>query len=369
MKILIVEDEPMSAATLSKVLHKLGHEVVGHAASYDQAIKLAEEGNPELAFSDINLEGEKDGIEVANVMSLRFDIPVIFVTARTDADTINKAQSTEQYGYIVKPYRPDNIKASITLAIANHEKNKILSDNLTRYSAVIDALEDAVFIINKAGEIQFCNPNAEDITGWPVDENQGTPVNDVLEIEDGPGWDIIQSLPEAESIKLDETLSDNIFIINKSGNKVRVTGKLSVFEDKGIDGYVLTLRPDLEDDTPSRFNKIIKKEESFGDTDKYFFVREKNTLYRVLIEDIYWFESLGNYVKICTSKKTYVSHITMKEMMEIMPSSKFVRTHRSYIVNKDLISSIDYQELTVNDKKIPIGKTFREELIKNFVII
>ncbi len=103
-KILVVEDEIIVAVNLGQKLKKLGYELVGITSSGEEAIQKAEENHPDLVLMDINIEGNLDGIETAEVLRNRFHTPVIYLTAYADESTLDRAKKTEPLGYIVKPF-------------------------------------------------------------------------------------------------------------------------------------------------------------------------------------------------------------------------------------------------------------------------
>lgn len=119
--ILIVEDDPQIAESLSDMLEILDHKVIGIAESFDTAVKLLEKEDAELVLLDIQLKGEKTGIDVAEKIKSDVHIPFIFTTAFADKETIKKASEHSPYGYIVKPYGMKDINAGIEIAIQNHK--------------------------------------------------------------------------------------------------------------------------------------------------------------------------------------------------------------------------------------------------------
>ncbi|MEL7148366.1 MAG: LytTR family transcriptional regulator DNA-binding domain-containing protein [Bacteroidota bacterium] len=122
--ILIVEDDPNIADSLSEMLEILNHKVVGIAPSYEEAISLLEDNDAEIALVDIQLKGEKTGIDVAERLKSDFKLPFIFTTAYADKETIQRAAQHSPYGYIVKPYSMKEINAGIEVAIQNHKNIK-----------------------------------------------------------------------------------------------------------------------------------------------------------------------------------------------------------------------------------------------------
>lgn len=120
--ILIVEDESIVAKDIQHSLKKLGYTVVGICSNGEDAIKSAEEMSPDLVLMDIMLKGDMSGIEAADQIRQRMNIPVIYLTAYADESTLNKAKVTEPYGYIIKPFKEIDLHTAIEMAIYKHEK-------------------------------------------------------------------------------------------------------------------------------------------------------------------------------------------------------------------------------------------------------
>ena len=119
--ILIIEDDVEIAESLAEMLEILSHNVVASADSYNRAIKLLEKETIDLALVDIQLKGEKTGIDVAERLVNDYKVPYIFTTAYADKETISKAAAYSPYGYIVKPYGMKDINAGIEIAMSNHQ--------------------------------------------------------------------------------------------------------------------------------------------------------------------------------------------------------------------------------------------------------
>ena len=121
-RILIVEDERVVAMNLEKRLRNLGYEIAGVAGSGEAAIELAGRTLPDLVLMDIRLEGSIRGTEAARRIWKQFQIPIVYATAYADAATLDEVKATEAYGYIVKPFRPKDIQATIQLALDRRAK-------------------------------------------------------------------------------------------------------------------------------------------------------------------------------------------------------------------------------------------------------
>jgi AmiR/NasT family two-component response regulator len=138
LRILIVEDEAVSAADLHDELIAQGYEVTGIADTAADAFRLAEEGGPDLVLMDINLEEPADGIHAA--LALRsIGIPVIFLTAHYDERTLDRAKRAKPVGFIAKPYKPHDLPIAIEIGIARH-RSEAERARLTREIAEAKAL-------------------------------------------------------------------------------------------------------------------------------------------------------------------------------------------------------------------------------------
>lgn len=120
-KILVVEDEGVLAMGVKKKMTSLGYTVTGMAFSGEEAIKMAGEQKPDLVLMDIKLSGKMDGVEAAQNIRQKFNIPVVYLTAYSDIETIRRAKITEPYGYILKPVEERELKCNIEIALYRHQ--------------------------------------------------------------------------------------------------------------------------------------------------------------------------------------------------------------------------------------------------------
>lgn len=129
--IIIVEDEMITALDLKEKLIEAGYSVPAIVSDGEEAVNIVAEIRPDLVLMDIVLQGEMDGIAAAKKIS-SLDIPVIFLTAYSDKDTLQRAKSTSPYGYIIKPYPDKELRLTIETALQKHteyrEKVEIIRD-------------------------------------------------------------------------------------------------------------------------------------------------------------------------------------------------------------------------------------------------
>jgi signal transduction histidine kinase len=122
INILIVEDELLIAKNLSHKLESLGYQIVGIVSSGADAIQRAGEMEPDLILMDIVIKGDIDGIETAVRINQKFDIPIIYTTAYADDETLQRAENTGSYGYLLKPFKQREVHATIKIALSKHQE-------------------------------------------------------------------------------------------------------------------------------------------------------------------------------------------------------------------------------------------------------
>lgn len=122
IKILVVEDEFLLAADIRNKLQQLGHQVLANVFTGKEAIEQAK-AKPDLIFMDIKLKGGMDGIEAATKIRELYDIPIVYLTGYADDDTLERAEQTGCYGYIIKPCREQELKATIRITLKKHQES------------------------------------------------------------------------------------------------------------------------------------------------------------------------------------------------------------------------------------------------------
>ena len=117
VQILIVEDEAIVSMDLRYKLEAMGYSVPAEINSGKEAVDAAARLQPDVVLMDIRLSGEMDGIEAAEEIRRRFDIPVVYLTSHSDEDTLARAKRTEPSGYILKPFFDAELRAVVEMAI------------------------------------------------------------------------------------------------------------------------------------------------------------------------------------------------------------------------------------------------------------
>ncbi len=236
--LLIVEDEFTVALDLELRLQKMGYSVLALAADPDTALRLTEEERPDLILMDIFLHSDRDGIALAGQIQHNWKIPVVFLTAYSDLKTLERAAHTGAYGYLVKPFKDEDLRSIIEMAWHKHH-----------------------------------------------------------------------------AIHTDQTL----------------TGTLSYsVENQNSDS---------------------------------FFIRDRQAIYRVPGKDILFLEAADNYTHIYTDSRRFTVHTFLKDVLERLPATRFIRVHRSFAVDYTRIEQIKEDKLYIGAHKIPLSRSYRENLL------
>ncbi len=120
-QVLIVEDEAIVALDLSHCISKLGYTIVGIVRSGEDAVEKAQSLHPDVVLMDIHLAGMMDGIEAAEMIRQLLDVPIIYLTAYADDDTVQRAILTQPFGYIRKPFEERDLQLAIEMALYKHK--------------------------------------------------------------------------------------------------------------------------------------------------------------------------------------------------------------------------------------------------------
>jgi DNA-binding LytR/AlgR family response regulator len=227
-KILIVEDEPIIATDIEMTLEDLGYNVVGVEDNAAEAYAAIGKLQPDLVLLDINLEGDVDGVMLAQDINANFQIPFVYLTSNADNLTINRVKRTKPAGFILKPFNEKDLKSNIEIALfTGKEKDKKSTDYLQE-----------------------------------------------------------------------------------------------------------------------------------------FFVKDGNSLVKLKVDNILFIKADDNYSRIYTVDKSYILSSTLKAIEEKLPANKFMRIHRSYVVNLDFIDKIKESTLYAGKHSLPIGRSYQEQIFQ-----
>ena len=164
--LLVVEDEVLVARDIKSRLTRMGYKVLGTASKGGEAIEKALSLRPDLILMDIHLQDDIDGVEAAIKIRETFDVPVIFCTAYSNSETLERAKVSTPYGYVLKPFDNRELEINIEIALYKHRVEKDLTDTRRRLDATLTSISEGVIVTDLKGKVCMFNPMAEQITGW-----------------------------------------------------------------------------------------------------------------------------------------------------------------------------------------------------------
>ncbi|MGB8309055.1 MAG: response regulator [Methanoregula sp.] len=203
-KVLIVEDEGVVALSLQSILTKMGYTVVGNAITGDEAIALARDHHPDVILMDIHIKGSLDGIQTTEKINEFSDVPVIYLTAYADDETVSRAIKTRSHSYLVKPVNQRELYSNIEFAIYKRRLRDRAGTSQENLELFLTNIKEAGFIINLKNRIVFSNSAAEVLTGYKAEEMKEMNFFDLMNLAPSQrgdaGDETIQKILDLEAI-------------------------------------------------------------------------------------------------------------------------------------------------------------------------
>jgi PAS domain S-box-containing protein len=173
VSLVLVENEFVLAEDVPSRLRAAGFDIIGTAATGKDALAQARELHPDVVLMDPVLKGKMDGIEAAQQITERFDIPVIFLTAGADAATVRRATETASYGFLVMPFDDLELRAAIEMAIYKHRMEVTARESDRRMRELTESLSEVLFETDLAGNITFINRAGLKEFGYTKEQVEG----------------------------------------------------------------------------------------------------------------------------------------------------------------------------------------------------
>ena len=243
-QILIAENELPDALNTQKVLERLGYPVAGIACSGEEAIEIASSASVGLVLMDATLQGDVKGVEAAEQIYHRFDLPVVFLTAKADDNLLEQFTAPWCYGFIVTPFEEEGLRAAIEMALHRHQTEERSRENERRLDTTLKSIGDAVITADEEGLVTFLNPAAEALTGHKQEDAPSKGLAEVFRIveadtrapADAP---IARSLQQGVPLDLAPYV-----LVAADGREIAIDGNASPIRDESGDvmGVVLAFR-------------------------------------------------------------------------------------------------------------------------------
>ncbi|MGA7721869.1 MAG: response regulator [Ignavibacteriaceae bacterium] len=226
--ILIVEDNKIVILELKEMLESMEYHVIETASSGEDAIAKAESVKPDLIIMDIRLKGDMDGIETSASIRKNMDVPIIFLTAHTDENTVQRAKYIEPFGYIIKPFEERELKTTIEMALYKHSIEKKLKESEERFRRTFELDSIGNSLTSVDGKFVDVNDTLCAMLGYSRDEFLCRDFTSIIFLDD-----IENSMQILRKLLSDEKKSycfEERFI-KKDGNIIWLNVIITLFKD------------------------------------------------------------------------------------------------------------------------------------------
>jgi len=179
-----VEDERIVALDITMTLRRLGYEISGSVGTGEDAIvaALAFDKHPDVVLMDIRLDGDMDGVAASEAIMKSLDVPIIYLTAHSDDETLRRVQRSNPYSYLLKPFRTDELRCAIEITLNRHAVDRELRVQEKWLRSTLNAMHDGVVTTDKDHTIKYVNPTAMSMTGFPTAEAIGLQLGEVVSL-------------------------------------------------------------------------------------------------------------------------------------------------------------------------------------------
>ena len=251
-KIIIVESDTVVAKDIEERLTTLGYTICAIVSSKAQAITKVTEVRPDLVLIDMDVEGEMDGVDIAQEIYNRFDIPVIYLTNYVNEDLLEKVRATRAFGHVFKPYGTDQLHLSIENHLYWYQEDQRFRKGEQQLTTICNNISDAVIATDLKGLVTFMNPAAESLTGWQREEAASVNIKQVLCVDtkkDCPVAAVLRSIRHPDTTTASEVSTDSAQIhegrlVSRSDQDIQVSYNVVPWinqSGEGI-GVVITCR-------------------------------------------------------------------------------------------------------------------------------
>ncbi|MFW6137246.1 MAG: HD domain-containing phosphohydrolase, partial [Candidatus Aminicenantaceae bacterium] len=241
-KIMVVEDEGIVARDIRNMLIGLGYTVTDVLSTSEKAIQAASEKSPDLVLMDIMLEGERSGVDAADYIYSRLNIPIVYLTAFTDETSLQRAKKTEPFGYLLKPFEERELQTTIEIALYKFKMERKLKNRERWLFTILENVGTGVIATDKKGRANYMNPMAEAMTGVNLKNSSPVFLKDIYPVtrdnSTQPVHIPIHNILRGEKINMEDEA-----VLNPSAGKslhVRHNINPILDENNNISGAVLT---------------------------------------------------------------------------------------------------------------------------------
>ncbi|HDP98422.1 MAG TPA: PAS domain S-box protein [bacterium] len=305
-RILVVEDDNIIGMEIRDRVENLGYEVSELLSYGEHAIAKVSAIMPDLILMDIRLKGDIDGIDAAETIRKKYDIPVVYLTAYADDNTLKRAKITEPFGYVLKPFEERDLASTIEMAIYKHQMDKKIRTNERWLATTLRSLGDGVIAIDKQGQVDFMNPVAQQLTGWEMGKARTKKFENIFKIIDNENRRPIDNpIKQVLSSKKSVELSENTLLVSKQKIERPVLGIFSpIISDNGdVSGIVVVFQDNTE---RKRSREVLELQSRYNEL--------RATLWKIAADKTLGEEDLISRMNQCLGPVLGVSRVSYNKL-------------------------------------------------------
>jgi len=258
-RIMVVEDEKLVALAIENCLKNLGYEVPLTVSTGEEAVKRVLEVEPDLVLMDIRLQGAIDGVEAARRIKESFHTPIVYLTAYSEEQTLQRAKITEPFGYIMKPFEERALQATVEVALYKAMMQGKLRRAKDKLETVLRCIAEGVVVATTNGEVEYLNPTAQALLAPGGETGGGAFIGEILRVFDA---DTLQpvNLPVSRVIMNGESVQLSDLVLQASDQRrLPVDFSLAPLKDENNStrGMVIAFRDVTE---RRRMKEIVNRE-------------------------------------------------------------------------------------------------------------
>ena len=376
-KILIVENNSTIAQDLQKRLKNFGYEVVGICASSNDAIHSIRTQAPEMIIMNIRLQRGTDGIVTGELVRLKHDVPIIYMTEFAGQATLRQAKSTGPFGYIFIPFTDKQIFTTLEIALLRNQFEKEIQEGQRWLTGILNGIADGVVAINDQGQIRYINQVAQDLTGWGQKDAIGRTIHDVVKLTDERNRTPIELWGDGNTIyKTGHIQAFEAILSTQTGNSIPIEVNVTTVADNTFsrNGMVIAFR-DIQKQRETlneiqrqaeRAQTLVKSAEQLNSD-----LELSNVLDTICKLTNHAIKASGTAVFLLDRKKqTYYDVSTISEVEQLLEYKESQFTISADIVNSFI--SVKNQVVVIDDvrglKDFPYLVLFEKENIHRMVI-
>ncbi len=242
-KVLIVEDESIISMDMAQSLESMGYEVIDAVPSGEEALLSVEKIKPDLILMDVQLSGKMDGIQTAEKINEKNNVPIIYISGHTDELTLSRAKITGPYGYITKSFNYNELHTTIEMVIYKNQMQRKVVENENLLNITLENIEDAVINIDQDGNIKYLNAAAAYMLKLTRKQAEHVKIDRIgIQWIDVDGQELIHPYQSRRKIRIEkkEYTLHNL----TAGTGIPVECSINVMHDtsKNIIGYIYLVR-------------------------------------------------------------------------------------------------------------------------------